>query len=106
MTVAHAAAVRYHQPASPTSLDPVLTRRRRPIGHGVVLRLLRRLPAPAGARRARLGGLGPLQLTVGLREMEVKTFGGRFVEKRVPLPERRLRGLAEVQVLAASIPPA
>jgi hypothetical protein len=37
--------------------------------------------------------------------MEVTTFGGRFVEKKVPLPERWLRGLAEAQVLAAGFVP-
>lgn len=35
-----------------------------------------------------LGGLDPLHLTVGPDQLEVRTFDGRFVEKRVPLPKR------------------
>ena len=54
---------------------------------------------------AMLGGLDPLQLTVGPDELEVKTFDGTFVEKRVPLPTRWLRGFAEAQVLSADLTP-
>jgi hypothetical protein len=50
-----------------------------------------------------LGGLDPLHLTVGPDQLEVTTFDGRFVEKRVPLPRRWLRGFAEAQVLAAGL---
>lgn len=50
-----------------------------------------------------LGGLDPLRLTVGPEDLEVQTFDGRFVEKRVPLPGRWLRGFAEAQVLAAGM---
>jgi hypothetical protein len=50
-----------------------------------------------------LGGLDPLHLTVGPDRLEVRTFDGRFVEKRVPLPKRWLRGFAEAQVLAAGL---
>ncbi|WP_275559840.1 SWIM zinc finger family protein [Streptomyces sp. 5-6(2022)] len=50
---------------------------------------------------AGLGGLDPLHLTLGPEELTVRTFDGEFVEKRVPLPERWLRGFAEAQVLAA-----
>ncbi|MBA9003011.1 hypothetical protein [Thermomonospora cellulosilytica] len=32
---------------------------------------------------------------------EATTLDGWFLEKEVPLPERRLRGFAEVQVIAA-----
>ena len=52
-----------------------------------------------------LGGLDPLHLTVGPDQLEVKTFDGRFAEKRVPLPTRWLRGFAEAQVLAAGMAP-
>ncbi|MEV6537618.1 SWIM zinc finger family protein [Streptomyces sp. NPDC051665] len=125
LTVADVAATRYYQPAAPASLDPVVTadgdRLRMEsfsgccgvyarldvlasgldgddVGHGTTnvdinLPLRRALAA--------LGGLDPLQLTVGPEELEVRTFDGRFVEKRVPLPERWLRGFAEAQVLAA-----
>lgn len=54
---------------------------------------------------AALGGLDPLQLTVGPAELEVRTFDGRFTEKRIPLPERWLRCFAEAQVLAAGFTP-
>ncbi|WP_037579704.1 SWIM zinc finger family protein [Phaeacidiphilus oryzae] len=54
---------------------------------------------------ALLAGLDPLRLTVGPDALEVATFDGRFVEKRVPLPRRWLRGFAEAQVLAAGLVP-
>jgi hypothetical protein len=50
-----------------------------------------------------LGGVEPLHLAVGPDELEVKTFDGRFTEKKVPLPRRWLRGFAEAQVLAAAM---
>ncbi len=48
----------------------------------------------------RVGGQDPLRLSVGADEMVVGTLDGRIVEKRVPLPSRWLRGLAEVTVHA------
>ncbi|MFG2784081.1 SWIM zinc finger family protein [Streptomyces prunicolor] len=125
LTVADVAAARYYRPAAPASLDPVVTadgyRLRMEsfsgccgvyarldvlapgldgddVGHGttnVDINL------PLRRALAGLGGRDPLQLTVGSEELEVRTFDGRFVEKRVPLPERWLRGFAEAQVLAA-----
>jgi hypothetical protein len=50
---------------------------------------------------ARIGGADPLHLGVGPDELAVTTLDGPLVEKKVPLPERWLRGLAEVQVIAA-----
>jgi hypothetical protein len=50
---------------------------------------------------ARIGGTDPLHLAVGPDELAVTTLDGPVVEKKVPLPERWLRGFAEVQVLAA-----
>ncbi|GAA1534472.1 SWIM zinc finger domain-containing protein [Dactylosporangium maewongense] len=44
----------------------------------------------------RVGGQDPLRLSVGADELAVGTLDGRIVEKRVPLPARWLRGLAEV----------
>ncbi|WP_406487327.1 SWIM zinc finger family protein [Streptomyces phaeochromogenes] len=125
LTVADVAATRYYQPAAPASLDPVVTadgdRLRMEsfsgccgvyarldvlapgldgddVGHGTT-----NVDINSPLRRAltRIGGLDPLQLTVGPDELEVTTFDGRFVEKQVPLPERWLRGFAEAQVLAA-----
>ncbi|HEX2312384.1 MAG TPA: SWIM zinc finger family protein [Thermomonospora sp.] len=50
---------------------------------------------------ARVGGTDPLHLAVGDDELAVTTLDGAVVEKKVPLPERWLRGFAEVQVIAA-----
>jgi hypothetical protein len=50
---------------------------------------------------ARIGGADPLHLAVGPDELAVTTLDGPVVEKKVPLPERWLRGFAEVQVIAA-----
>ncbi len=40
---------------------------------------------------------------MGADELVVTTFDGAVVEKKVPLPERWLRGFAEVQVIAAGM---
>ncbi|WP_327002039.1 SWIM zinc finger domain-containing protein [Dactylosporangium sp. NBC_01737] len=48
----------------------------------------------------RVGGQDPLRLSVGADELTVATLDGAIVEKRVPLPARWLRGLAEVAVHA------
>jgi hypothetical protein len=126
LAVADVAAARWDQSAS-ASLDPVVT------AGGGLLRLesfsgccgvyarLDILPPgldgddighgttnvdvnpPLRRALAVLGGLDPLHLTVGPDQLEVTTFDGRFVEKRVPLPRRWLRGLAEAQVLAAGL---
>ncbi|KAB2345257.1 SWIM zinc finger family protein [Actinomadura rudentiformis] len=50
---------------------------------------------------ARVGGSDPLHLAVGGDGLAVTTLDGAVVEKKVPLPERWLRGFAEVQVIAA-----
>ncbi|MBG0832680.1 SWIM zinc finger family protein [Planomonospora sp. ID67723] len=52
---------------------------------------------------ARVGARDPLHLGVGADELTVTTLGGAVVEKKVPLPERWLRGFAEVQVIAAGM---
>jgi len=49
----------------------------------------------------RVGGGDPLRLTVGPDELTVTVLDAHVVEKRVPLPERWLRGLAEAGFLAA-----
>jgi SWIM zinc finger len=50
---------------------------------------------------ARVGGGDPLRLTVGPDELAVTTLDGPVVEKKVPLPERWLRGFTEVQIISA-----
>jgi SWIM zinc finger len=50
---------------------------------------------------ARVGGSEPLHLAVGAEELAVTTLDGAVVEKKVPLPDRWLRGFAEVQVIAS-----
>lgn len=52
---------------------------------------------------ARVGPRDPLHLGVGVDELIVTTLDGAVVEKKVPLPERWLRGFAEVQVIAAGM---
>ncbi len=49
----------------------------------------------------RIGAADPLHLAVGPDALEVTTLDGPVVEKKVPLPDRWLRGFAETQVLAA-----
>lgn len=49
----------------------------------------------------RVGASDPLRLEVGPDEMTVTTFDGPVVEKKVPLPERWLRGFAETQVITS-----
>lgn len=49
---------------------------------------------------ARVGGLDPLHLRVG-EDVVVRTLNAEVVEKKVPLPERWLKGFAEVQLASA-----
>ena len=58
-------------------------------------------------RRAlsRVRGADPLKLSVGPDEVEVTTFEGSVVERKVPLPGRWLRGFAEVQALSSGFEP-
>ncbi|WP_442818265.1 SWIM zinc finger family protein [Streptomyces sp. NBC_01727] len=49
----------------------------------------------------RLTGREPLGLTVGPDELAVRAGGGRIVEKKVPLPDRWIRGFAETPVIAS-----
>ena len=53
--------------------------------------------------RAALAGTavgGALRLTVGADEVSVTTAGGSVTERKVPLPDRWLKGFGEVQALA------
>jgi hypothetical protein len=45
----------------------------------------------------------PLRLTVGSDELTVDTLDGTVVERRVPLPDRWVRGFAEVSVAAGGM---
>ena len=58
-------------------------------------------------RRAlsKVRGADPLKLSVGPDEVEVTTFEGSVVERKVPLPGRWLRGFAEVQALSSGFEP-
>jgi hypothetical protein len=53
----------------------------------------------------RIGSADPLRLSVGDDELAVSTLDGRVVEKKVPLPTRWLRGLAEVAARALALDP-
>jgi hypothetical protein len=53
---------------------------------------------------AGIGGLDPLHLSVG-QDVTVTTLERAVTEQRVPLPERWLKGFAEVQVAGAAMRP-
>ena len=54
---------------------------------------------------ARVGGLEPLHLRVG-EDVVVRTLDTEVTERKVPLPERWLKGFAEVQLASATVVPA
>jgi hypothetical protein len=60
---------------------------------------------PLYAALTRVGGRDPLRLSVGPDDLTVTTLDGAVVEKKVPLPERWLRSLAEVPAIAARFEP-
>ncbi|MDX3069864.1 SWIM zinc finger family protein, partial [Streptomyces sp. ND04-05B] len=125
LAVADVAAARYHQQQLRGSLDPVVT------GNGDRLRfesfsgcggVYARLDVlepgldggevghgttnvdvnnPLREALSRIGEDDPLHLRVGPEELAVTTLDGPVVEKKVPLPDRWLRGFAEAQVVAA-----
>jgi hypothetical protein len=125
LAVADVAATRYWQPLRRASLDPVVTgngdrlRFESFSGCGGVYARLDVLPggidgdmlgtgttnvdvnAPLREALAMVGGSDPLHMAVGPDDVTVTTFDGPVVEKKVPLPDRWLRGFAEVQVIAA-----
>ena len=47
----------------------------------------------------------PLHLDVGLDDVVVTTLDGSSVERKVPLPDRWLKGFAEVQIAASNMSP-
>ncbi|WP_405809730.1 SWIM zinc finger domain-containing protein [Streptomyces sp. NBC_00210] len=51
---------------------------------------------------SRMTGDEPLHLRVGPQELAVTTLDGAVVEKKVPLPDRWLRGFAEAQVASVA----
>ncbi|MFJ7586835.1 SWIM zinc finger family protein [Streptomyces sp. NPDC097617] len=123
LAVADVAAARYFRRTQRASLDPVVT------GNGDRLRFesfsgccgvyarLDVLPEgllgadtghgttnvdvnnPLREALSRLTGDNPLHLRVGPDEMAVTTLDGPIVEKKVPLPDRWLRGFAESQAI-------
>ncbi|KQX57417.1 MULTISPECIES: SWIM zinc finger family protein [unclassified Streptomyces] len=125
LAVADVAAARYHQRTRPGSLDPVVTgngdrlRFESFSGCGGVYARLDVLDEGLGGTEtghgttnvdvndplrdalSRMTGDDPLHLRVGPEEMAVTTLAGSVVEKKVPLPDRWLRGFAEAQVASA-----
>ncbi|MBD0421457.1 SWIM zinc finger family protein [Streptomyces sp. TRM S81-3] len=125
LAVADVAAARYYQPQLRASLDPVVTgngdrlRFESFSGCGGVYARLDVLQAgldggevghgttnvdvnnPLREALSRIGADDPLHLRVGPEELAVTTLDGPVVEKKVPLPDRWLRGFAEAQVIAA-----
>ncbi|QNS07531.1 SWIM zinc finger domain-containing protein [Streptomyces xanthii] len=125
LAVADVAAARYHQQRLAASLDPVVTgsgdRLRfesfsgcggvyarldvldqgldgQEVGHGTTNVDVNN---PLREALSRIGGDDPLHLRVGPEELAVTTLDGPVVEKKVPLPDRWLRGFAEAQVISA-----
>ncbi|WP_037603873.1 SWIM zinc finger family protein [Streptacidiphilus rugosus] len=125
LAVADVAAARYYQPQLRASLDPVVTANGDRLrfesfsGCGGVYARLDVLEAgldggeighgttnvdvnvPLRDALGRLGPAEPLRLAVGPESLEVTTLDGPLLEKKVPLPDRWLRGFAETQVVAA-----
>ncbi|MBQ1088744.1 SWIM zinc finger family protein [Streptomyces sp. B93] len=125
LAVADVAAARYYQQQLRASLDPVVTgngdrlRFESFSGCGGVYARLDVLSAgldggevghgttnvdvnnPLREALSRIGTDDPLHLRVGPQELAVTTLDGPVVEKKVPLPDRWLRGFAEAQVIAA-----
>ncbi|MHB9857167.1 SWIM zinc finger family protein [Streptomyces sp. YIM S03343] len=125
LAVADVAAARYYQPQLRASLDPVVTGNGDRLRFesfsgcgGVYARLDVLAPGldggevghgttnvdvnnPLREALSRMGSDDPLHLRVGPEEMAVTTLDGPVVEKKVPLPDRWLRGFAEAQVIAA-----
>ena len=61
---------------------------------------------PMRAALARVSSRSPLRLQVGFDAVEVTTLEGGAVERRVPLPERWIKGFSEVQLAVAGLEPA
>ncbi|MFF4274587.1 SWIM zinc finger family protein [Streptomyces sp. NPDC001536] len=125
LAVADVAAARYFQPQLRASLDPVVTGNGDRLRFesfsgcgGVYARLDVLAPGldggevghgttnvdvnnPLREALSRIGADDPLHLRVGPEELAVTTLDGPVVEKKVPLPDRWLRGFAEAQVIAA-----
>ncbi|MFJ4740674.1 SWIM zinc finger family protein [Streptomyces sp. NPDC088775] len=125
LAVADVASTRYYQRTLPSSLDPVVTGNGDRLRFesfsgccGVYARLDVLQEGLDGARTghgttnvdvnnplrealSRIAGGDPLHLRVGPDEMAVTTLDGPVVEKKVPLPDRWLRGFAEAQVVSA-----
>ncbi len=57
--------------------------------------------SPIRQALAGVGGLDPLRLSVGADELVLQTMDGTMTERRVELPQRWLKGLAEVQLAAS-----
>lgn len=52
---------------------------------------------------ARVGGVEPMRVEIGADEMAIDTLDGRVVERKVPLPERWVRGFAEVAPIVSGM---
>ncbi|MGW1653822.1 SWIM zinc finger family protein [Streptomyces atratus] len=125
LAVADVASARYYQRTLPASLDPVVTGNGDRLRFesfsgccGVYARLDVLRDGLDGARTghgttnvdvnnplrealSRIAVDDPLHMRVGTDELAVTTMDGPVVEKKVPLPDRWLRGFAEAQVVSA-----
>src|SRR6266516_5219574 len=59
---------------------------------------------PMRAALARVHDADAMLMNVGHDEVQLTTLGGSAVERNVPLPERWLKGFAQVQVASAQMP--
>lgn len=60
---------------------------------------------PLRAALSSVGAGEPLRMSVGADAVEVETMDDQIVERKVPLPERWLRGFAEVQIASTDLQP-
>jgi hypothetical protein len=61
---------------------------------------------PMRSALARVAARSPLRMQVGFDAVEVTTLEGGAIERRVPLPDRWVKGFSEVQVAARDLEPA
>ncbi|MEO3930653.1 hypothetical protein ABGB07_43415 [Micromonosporaceae bacterium B7E4] len=124
LAVAEVARARYHRPVDPAGLGPVVTGSRDRLRfesfsgcRGVFAQrdvLPTGIDGEIGAHdttnvvdsplRKALAQVGGVRLSVSPDDLTVSTMDGSVVERKVP-PPPRLRGFAEVHVLAAELPP-
>ncbi|MFW2380223.1 MAG: SWIM zinc finger family protein [Acidimicrobiales bacterium] len=54
---------------------------------------------------SQIGGRDPLKLSIGMESVEATTMNGQVVERKIPLPERWVRGFANVSLALSCMQP-